>query len=114
MILYYAWLFYSNTTIIFIAPRRVDALSQLDKKLKQLKLANQKLERNSRGSNAEYRDAAAAATAADFAMVEETTLTRLQQHGGAFPMMAQPSGATRLEAALGVFVFAIAVMQRML
>lgn len=36
------------------------------------------------------------AATVDMAMVEETTLTRLQQHGGAFAMMAPPSAAIPL------------------
>lgn len=97
-----------------------DVLSQLEQKLQQLKLANQKLERNSRDSASDSRAgradtearAAAAAANVDTAMVEETTLTRLQQHGGAFAMMAQPSAASpvRLGAMAGLAAVAAIVL----
>lgn len=60
-------------------------MSELEQKLKQLRIANQKLERNSRGSIFEsVQDHKAYTEPSDgdaAAIVEETTLIRLQQIG---------------------------------
>lgn len=62
-----------------------DAISELEQKLKQLKIANKKLERNSRGSVFESIqdfsnfDRTDSTNDSGDAVVEETTLIRLQQ-----------------------------------
>lgn len=76
--------FYKNISI------SIGAISELEQKLKQLKIANQKLERNSRSGNVfesvhqDHQRIGSFVEAADdsAATVEETTLIRLQQIGG--------------------------------
>lgn len=69
-----------------------EALSELDQKLRLLKVANQK--RDSMFDN-HRQHTMDSQTKDSEAYIEETTLTRLQQHNGAAPMTAHsPNGAS--------------------
>lgn len=79
-------------------------MSELEQKLKQLRIANQKLERNSRGSIFDsVQDHKAYTEPSDgdaAAIVEETTLIRLQQigNGGASSLASNDSSFPEMTA----------------
>lgn len=84
----------------------LEAISELATKLKQLQIANQKLERNSRGSvfesvhdqkvNTKGTEYSAAGDSE--ALVEETTLIRLQQGNSVGISVASSSASSNLDA----------------